>query len=140
MTSTQKRHYDENYVFNYEQGMNLAFAFTAYDSETENILLPEYGKISFNRYSWGVRESGEYFVTVDEIQSHTCTREELGLNPEIESSFYSYSDTDKTLINSYQKKMRCIDSNEMTINGDFDSPSANLLLLRLEKCRESPTL
>ena len=28
----------------------------------------------------------------------------------------------------------------MTINGDFDSTSANLLLLRLEKCRESPTL
>ena len=56
MSSTQKGHFGEEYVFDYEQGLNFAFAFTAYDSETENILDPSYGRITFNRYAWGIRD------------------------------------------------------------------------------------
>ena len=53
MTSTQNDFYDSNFTFDYSAGLNLAFAFTAYDSETEDILDPSYGKISFIRYEWG---------------------------------------------------------------------------------------
>ena len=54
-------------------------AFTAYDSETEEILDPSYGRISFSRYEWGIRENGDYFVNFDELPMHTCSREELGI-------------------------------------------------------------
>ena len=79
MSSTQKAHFGHEYVFDFEQGLNFAFAFTAYDSETENILDPSYGRITFNRYAWGIREDNEFFVTIEEIPSHTCTEKELGL-------------------------------------------------------------
>ena len=47
MQSTQAHHYAEDYVFNFEQGLNFAFAFTAYDNVKEDILDPSYGKIIF---------------------------------------------------------------------------------------------
>ena len=47
MQSTQAYHYAEDYVFNFEQGLNFAFAFTAYDGVKEDILDPSYGKIIF---------------------------------------------------------------------------------------------
>ena len=53
MTSTQARHFPEEYVMDFEQGLNFAFAFTAYDNETEDILDPSYGKLIFSRYEWG---------------------------------------------------------------------------------------
>ena len=49
------------FIFDYSKGFAFAAAFTAYDSETENILLPEYGQIIFNAFSWGTDENGEVF-------------------------------------------------------------------------------
>ena len=48
-------------IFNYSNGFAFAAAFTAYDSETENILFPEYGSLIFNQYSWGADENGDVF-------------------------------------------------------------------------------
>ena len=50
-------------VFDYNQGLNLAMAFTAYDDETEPILDKSYGEIIFQEYSWGVNEDGSYFLS-----------------------------------------------------------------------------
>ena len=46
-------------IFDNSNGFAFAASFTAYDSETENILLPEYGQIVFNAYSWGYDENSE---------------------------------------------------------------------------------
>ena len=62
MTSTQNYFYDSDYVFDYSQGLNFAIAFTANDDETEDILDPSYGKISFIRYEWGSSASGAPYV------------------------------------------------------------------------------
>ena len=67
-------------------GLNFAVAFSAYDSETEDILDPSYGSLTFNNYAWGVEEN-EYFVSIDEMPSHTCTKEELGIEG-VNSSFF----------------------------------------------------
>ena len=80
MAAIQDDFYDEHYVFDHSKGMNFAFAFTAFDSETEDILDPSYGKLAFVRYEWGETEDGEYFYNLDEIPSHTCTKEELALD------------------------------------------------------------
>ena len=46
-------YYDEDFTFNYNNGFNIAVAFTAYDDETEWILDDSYGEIVFNAFSWG---------------------------------------------------------------------------------------
>ena len=79
MTSVQRAHFSSDYVFDHEQVLNFAIGFTAFDSETEDILDPSYGKITFMKYEWGERESGDYFSEYTEIPSHTCTKEELGI-------------------------------------------------------------
>ena len=61
MTSTQTDFFDEHYVFDYKQGLNFAVSFTAYDLETENILDPSYGSLTFVKYSWGENENGSFF-------------------------------------------------------------------------------
>ena len=54
LTSELDMHYDDTEEFTYENGLNIAVAFTAYDSETEWILLPEYGELVFNYAEWGI--------------------------------------------------------------------------------------
>jgi len=41
--------------------LNFAVSFTAYDLETENILDPSYGSLTFVKYSWGENENGSFF-------------------------------------------------------------------------------
>ena len=37
-------------VFSYQNGLNVAVAFTAFDDESENILDPTYGELVMNHY------------------------------------------------------------------------------------------
>ena len=62
MSSVQREHFSSDYIFDYEQGLNFAIGFTAFDTETDDILDPSYGKIMFIKYEWGERENGDYFV------------------------------------------------------------------------------
>ena len=47
VSSVEHNFYAEDHVFDYNQGLNLAMAFTAYDDETEPILDKSYGEIIF---------------------------------------------------------------------------------------------
>ena len=47
-SATNDSFFDDEYEFSYEDGLNFAMAFTAYDEVSEPILAPEYGKIVFN--------------------------------------------------------------------------------------------
>ena len=60
-------------------GLNFAIAISEYDNETENILHPSYGNISFNTLEWGAGEDGAFWERIGEIPNHICTQEELGL-------------------------------------------------------------
>ena len=63
MSSTQAGFFNDSYTFGYEDGLNFAVAFTAYDSETEPILDESYGKIVFRAYEWGYDPvDGSYYV------------------------------------------------------------------------------
>ena len=50
------------YIFDYDQGLNLAIAFTSFDNNPEPILDKSYGELIFNTYEWGSDENGNYFV------------------------------------------------------------------------------
>ena len=60
-------HHDDDFVFSSENGLNVAVAFTAYDSETEPILDESYGKLVFNSYEWGPNPDGSYFTRREEL-------------------------------------------------------------------------
>lgn len=38
------------------------------------------------------------------------------------------------MVELYQKKFKCIDDGDMFVNGDFDSNSARLISIRLNRC------
>ena len=62
------------------KGFAFAAAFTAYDGDPEPILEPEYGEIVFNHFSWGPQDDGTYATSLDKIEPHVCTDEELNLD------------------------------------------------------------
>mmetsp|Transcript_14907 Transcript_14907/g.20202 ORF Transcript_14907/g.20202 Transcript_14907/m.20202 type:complete len:84 (+) Transcript_14907:360-611(+) len=59
--------------------MNIAVAFSGYDSVKERILDPSIGELSFSTYSWGNDENGNPFNGGGVLKSHPCTRDELNL-------------------------------------------------------------
>ena len=54
------KYFDHNFQFTAAEGLNVAVAFTAYDSETEWILDESYGELVMNSYSWGPNPDGTY--------------------------------------------------------------------------------
>ena len=54
--------------------------FTAYDNTKEWILDPTYGDLVIKQKGWGTNpEDGSFFRIDETMDSHICTREELGL-------------------------------------------------------------
>ena len=131
--STQKNYFNETYVFDHDKGLNFAVGFTAFDTETEDILDPSYGRIAFIKHAWGTDENGVPFSVYEEIESHTCTKEELGLEGD-NSRFMPIEERNLRYVQMYQKKLRCISKDEMKVAGDFNSASANLLNMQLQRC------
>ena len=71
--------FTDDYRFSSENGFNIAVAFSAYDDETEMILDKSYGEIMFKHYEWGLTSEGNSFSKRSKIETHPCSREELGL-------------------------------------------------------------
>lgn len=109
-------------------------AFTAYDSETEPILDPKIGKVVFKAYEWGPDpETGVFYSRRDEIPSHMCSREELGLDGE-SSQFLPIHSENVDEVSLYQRKFLCIEPKDMYIHGSYDSYTSRLLNVQLIKC------
>lgn len=53
MQNVYENHFTPDDVVTYDNSFYVAAAFTAYDSETEIILEPEYGELVFKHFSWG---------------------------------------------------------------------------------------
>ena len=62
MSSKMIDHLSNDYNITNKEGLNLAIAFTEFDTETEPILDESYGELVFYAYRWGVDEKGKYFV------------------------------------------------------------------------------
>ena len=92
MASTQDSFFDLDYRFGFEQGFNIAIAFTSFDSKNENILTPDIGRIVYKQFAWGSADAIESFYAQDYLPTHVCTNEELGIDQETENSFFPFRD------------------------------------------------
>ena len=136
LSATKHLFFEDKDAFGYEQGMNIAVAFTAYNSKTEYELDPSYGEIVFNSYSWGNNNDGTTFVRRTPLRSHICTQEELNADGESENpGFYQAHKSSAWLVKTYQKKLVCVDPEEVYIYGDFSSFDARQLNIQLKPCR-----
>ena len=100
LTSTHKNYYDSDFIFDFDQGLNFAIAFTSFDSEMEEILDPSYGRIVYKRFGWGIKENGDPWYEFEEIKSHNCSKEELGLEGD-QSNFMPIDPTAVELVSLY---------------------------------------
>ncbi len=66
--------------FDVSMGLNFAAAFTAYDDNVDPIDDPTVGEVVFNHHKWGRYDNGTVYFGRHRINSHRCTREELGLS------------------------------------------------------------
>ena len=70
-------------------GLKIAIALIEYNDHPEPILDETYGRIVFTRWNWYEDTDGNYFDTRDEIPSHYCSEEEIGLDSkEIEENVF----------------------------------------------------
>ena len=75
MKSTKDLYFTDDDIYSYDEGLNVAIAFTGYDSEQEWILDPSYGALSIDAYSWGSDENGDPFTKREPMTQSNCTRE-----------------------------------------------------------------
>lgn len=139
-SATQSHHFPTDYQFTHEMGLNIAFAFSGYDNIEEDILDPSYGSLVFTTYEWGEDAEGVPFLKYVELESHTCSKAELGLEGEEASHFFPIRQNKQNLLRMYQKKFKCIEPKDMFVNGDFDSDTARLISLRLNRCVDTDTI
>ena len=62
LSTVKDLYFDNNDKFHYSDGLNIAVAFTAYDSVAEPILDPTIGELVLNHFSWGYDADGKPFT------------------------------------------------------------------------------
>ena len=71
--------YDPDYIFKGSDGLNFAIGITAYDQEEESIIDPSIGELVVNAFEWGPQEDGSWVSGITRLGTHSCSKEELGL-------------------------------------------------------------
>ena len=86
--------FDDTDQFGTEQGLNLAVGIASIlDDSTWQQIDPSYGRIRFGMTNLTRDDNGEFRVRRDVLDSHVCTREELGLSgAKEESQFWPVKD------------------------------------------------
>ena len=69
------------------------------------------------------------------MKTHTCTSEELGLEG-TNSSFLPVEKKNVAVVKSQQKKLLCVDHEDMQIYGDYNSNKARIINIQLEICND----
>ena len=85
----------------------MAIAFIDY-ADTDTLIDESIGKLIYKKFEWGENQDGSNFVNIEEIPSHVCTPEELGLIGN-ESKFMPLAKNYVNTVETYQKRFFCID-------------------------------
>ena len=89
LETTKEDFFDDTHELTFEDGINFAVGLSSFDTNTEPILDPQYGELVFLKRRWKFsQEEGELEDHNEVINTHTCTREELGLDDSENSLFY----------------------------------------------------
>lgn len=122
MSALMENAIDHSEKFSYEDGFFVAAALTAYDSNTEVVEEERYGELIIEHYGWGYGDgisSGS-----KQIDYHWCSDEELGLVRGPETIIYPIFESSKAEMETYRKKFKCINKEDMVIWGDYNSAKA----------------
>ena len=96
---------------------------------------PSIGKISFKYSQWGYGEDGTYIEVEEEIESHTCSHQELGLTGDKKQArFMPIHKASKSALKQYKDGFLCIEDEQLELYGDWNSDSARTIQISLERC------
>ena len=118
--------------FTAENGLFLAAALTRYDGDTEIIERPEYGELKISHWRWGFKDGIGSGETI--LDDHNCSDEELGLTESTNSLTYPVVKTSLQEVITWKKKFKCIDKEQLSIQGDYNSSKAQQLFFGFKMC------
>ena len=118
--------------------MQYAFGITAYDSNPELIEDPSYGVLKAYYKSWGIKKQVKG-VDFEELPTRPCTATELHIKNETDSKsrFYKPHANSISDLTFYNKKLKCLDTENLELQGDYNSPRARSFVINFERCDNS---
>ena len=122
MSALVENEFDYTKRFDSTHGFFVAAALTEYDSNTEIIEKPEYGELIIEQYGWGYE--GEIGSKSTPIDYDYCSDEELGFTESSDTLIFPVFESSITEVETFKKKFKCVDKNDLVIWGDFNSPKA----------------
>ena len=97
----------------------MAAALTKYDSNTTLTEEKQYGELVIEHYGWGysddIQSSKRY------IDNHFCSDEELGIVKGPNTIIYPTVTSMQKEVNTFKKKFKCVNPEDLTIWGNYDS-------------------
>ena len=108
----------------YSRGLNYAFGISDYGSSQEPIEDPSYGVLLPYYKSWGGLREGVSGVDFEPLPTRECTEAEFHINNQTDpnSKFYAPFKSSVSDLEYYWKTLKCIDVDEITVQGDYNSP------------------
>ena len=123
----------ETEKFTSEQDFFVAAALTAYNNEAE--LPPDlhrYGKFEFYHIGWGNNSNENHLSGYEnQLNSHACSAEELGLEPGTE---FPVVEESRNEVEIWFKKFRCVDEADYVIWGNYNTAHANTFVVGFMLC------
>ena len=109
LSAVRENHFGLDHVFGNDQGLNIAVAvFQPFDPSTLMQLDHSYGRIRFQKFFWGPTEN-VFEVGVEEIDSHACTPEELGITSNENQKFWQITEAQEIILEAAQGTFVCVD-------------------------------
>ena len=132
MVSERETYFDADHVVS--EGLWFAFGITAYDSNREEIEDPSIGVVKPAYKQWGLET--DFFT---EIPTRNCTESELHINgqDDPDSKFYQPHTNTVTDLTFFNKKLKCLDVDSISVQGDYNSAKARQFVLLFQKCDNS---
>ena len=119
MTTIKDSYFDFNSKFNTTHGFFLAAALTQYDSNTTLTEDKRYGELVIEHYGWGY--SDDILSSRRKIDNHFCSDEELGIVKGPDTIIYPTVPSMLNEVNTYKKKFKCVNPDDLVIWGNYDS-------------------
>ena len=126
MSAKQVSYFDSGETFSQrEHNFFVAAALTEYNSDPEPTEDEKYGKIIFEHFGWGNTEASGIGAGRQTIETRSCTEEELGMTSDDETiGAYKIMDRSKKELETYKRKFKCTDRDNLIVWGDYSSEKA----------------
>ena len=124
----QHNHFRAKDAFGGEQNMTFAFGIES--------LNEDYGKMRAYYQDWSTEINDNQFT---EIRTRNCSNDDFGFTlnkTDKHKRFFNPQDQESIELKRIMPSLRCFDE-ALSVNGDWDSPTAKILLMVFEKCDKS---